>query len=105
MPLLLYIVTFLQVDHVGGLATVAIRQSIAARNFHANSEEMIDYLNGKFNHRICPTFFFKDIDCSVLDEQRATLNLIQFDTVTGSSSFHCMVFCVDRESFKASKLI
>ena len=45
------------------------------------------------------------IDCSMLDEERATLNLMQFDTVTGSSSFHGMVFSPGKDSFKASKLI
>ena len=103
--LLIYIVTFHKVDYVVGLDKVAIRQSTAAGNFYANSEEMVDYLNGKFNDRIFPTFFFKDIDCSVLDEERATFNVMQFHTVTDYSSFHCMFFSPGRESFIASKLI
>ena len=44
-------------DHVGGLAKVAIHQSIAAENFYANSEEIVDYFYGNFNDRICPTLF------------------------------------------------
>ena len=42
--LLIYIVTFHQVDYVVGLDKVPIRQSTAAGNFYANSEEMVDYL-------------------------------------------------------------
>ena len=74
--LLIYIGTFHLVDHVGGLVKVAICQSIAAGDFYANSEEFVDYLNRKFSDRICPTFLFRDINCSVLDEERATLNLM-----------------------------
>ena len=92
-------------DYVCGLAKVPIHQSIAAENLYANSEETVDQLYGKFDDRICPTFFFKDIDCSVLGEERVTLKLRQFDTVTGSSSFHCMVFSPGNESFIAAKLI
>ena len=51
-------------DHVRGLAKIAIHQSILAENIYANAEWMVDYLNGKFNDRICPTIFFKDIECS-----------------------------------------
>ena len=47
--------SFPQVDDVGGLAKVAIHQSIPAGNSYANSEEIVDYLNGKFNDRVCPT--------------------------------------------------
>ena len=39
----------------------------------------------------------------MLDEERATLNLMQFDTVTGSSSFHCIVFFPGR-LFQSTKI-
>ena len=47
----------------------------------------------------------KILIAQVLGEERVTLKLRQFDTVTGSSSFHCMVFSPGNESFIAAKLI
>ena len=66
---------------------------------------MVEYLDEKFGDRTSPTFFFKDIETTTLDEERASSNLLHFDTVTGSSSFHCMVFTPGKETFKASRLI
>ena len=36
------------VDHVGGLAKVAICQKVAAEGAFTNSDEMVDYLDDKF---------------------------------------------------------
>ena len=100
--LLIYIITFCQVGHVGSLAKVA--KSIVAGIFYANSEEMVDHLNGKFNDRICPTFFFKDINYSILDEARVNLNLMQLDS-HWFFLFSLYGFLPGKASLKASKLI
>ena len=78
-------------DHVGDLAKVAIHQKVAAGRAFTNSDEMVDYLDNKFKGRSDPTFCFKTIDCSVLDEERASVKLKDFETVDGSSSSHAIV--------------
>ena len=52
---------------------------------------MVDYLDDKFKDSD-PTFYFKTIDCSVLDEERTSIKLKDFETVDGSSSFHAILF-------------
>ena len=40
-----------QVDHVGGLAEVAIWREIGAGPFFANLEDMVDFLNNKLGQK------------------------------------------------------
>ena len=50
-----------EVDHVGGLAKVAIRREVAAGQQLSNAEGMINCLEGKFGESESPIYVFKDI--------------------------------------------
>ena len=86
-----YLNYIFKVNYVGGLAKVAIREKVATGGTFTNSNEMVNYLVDKFKDRSDMTFYFKAIDCSVLDEERASVKFKDFETVNGSSSFHAVV--------------
>ena len=50
-----------EVDHVGGLAKVAIRREVAAGQQLSNAEEMINCFEGKFGESESPIYVFKEI--------------------------------------------
>ena len=58
-----------KIGHLGGLAKAAICQKVAAGGAFTNSDEMVDYLDDKLKDRSDLTFYFKMIDCSVLDQE------------------------------------
>ena len=76
------------------MAEVAIQQKVAAGGAFTNSDEIVDYLDDKLKDSD-PTFHFKKIECSVLDEERASVKLQDFETVDGSSSSHAIAFNPD----------
>ena len=94
-----------KVDHVGGIAKVAIRQNVAAGGFFQCSEDMVEFLEKKFPNTSSVTYFFKTIDESLLDEERSLDRLEKVETVRGSDSFHVMVFSPGEDAFKASPRI
>ena len=64
-----------EVDHVGGLAKVAIRRQIAEGDFFANAEDMVDFLTTKYESKTHPKYFVKEIDTKVLAEERDNCRL------------------------------
>lgn len=71
---------------------VAIYQKVVAGGAFRNSDEMGYYLDNKFKYKSDLTFYFKKIDCLALDEEQASAELKDTETVDGSSSFHAIVF-------------
>ena len=71
---------------------VAFCQKVVAEGVFTNSDEMGDYLDNKFKYKSDLTFYFKKIDCLALDEEQASAELKDTETVDGSSSFHAIVF-------------
>ena len=74
-------------DHGGSLAKVAICQKVWAGGAFINSDEIVDYLDDKFKDRSDLTFYFKMIDCAILDEEWASVKLKDFEIIDGSLSF------------------
>lgn len=91
-----------EVDHVGGLAKVAIWREIAAGNFFPDSNSMVNFLNAKYSEKNNPAYFFKDIMCNTLDTERSNERLLKHRTVDGSNSFQIILFTPNADTFKAS---
>ena len=94
-----------EVDHVGGLAKVSICHRVAAGEVFTNSSEIIEYLEKKFKDSTKPCYYFKEIDCSVLDQACSEASLQRFPTISGSSSFQIVIFKPNCEVFKAANRI
>ena len=50
-----------EVDHVGGLAKVAIWREIGAGAFFADAEDMVVFLQSKFNEKRDPAYWVKEM--------------------------------------------
>ena len=88
-----------EVDHVGGLAKVAIRRHVGTGGVVLNVDDCIDVLKEKFGDKSNPKFCFKKItEESLRDARKSKL----FPTVPGSSKFQAMVFSPNSNVFKAA---
>ena len=94
-----------EVDHVGGLAKVIIRQWVAACEVFLSSSKMVDYLAVKFKDSTNPKYIVKEIDSSLLVENRAAANLLVHPAIHGSSTFQVTVFTPNSNHMKAVKRI
>ena len=56
-----------EVDHVGGLAKVAIRREIAAGEMLSTAADMVDCLRRKFGESQSPPYCFKEIHSNDLE--------------------------------------
>ena len=61
-----------EVDQAGGLAKIAVCQKAGAGGVFINSSEMVDLLQEKCRDYNSPKYFFKEIDCSLLDNVHAS---------------------------------
>ena len=91
-----------EVDHVGGIAKVAIRNDIAGGMFFRNAEEMVSHLSEKFAEKIDPCYIFKNISLEQLLKGREEDHYQIFKTIDGSSSFQVAVFSPGTTSFRAA---
>ena len=66
---------------------------------------MLEFLSEKCNDSKLLSYVWKEIEVSQLDEARAANKLKVFETIDGSSKFHCMVFKPNGNSVKASPRI
>ena len=94
-----------EVDHVRGLAKVAIRREIAAGTFFANAADMVSFLNSKFGDKVNPNYCIKEIDCHLLDTERTNARLHKYHTIKGSSSFQIILFTPNSTVLKAASRI
>ena len=60
-----------EINHVGDLAKVAIRQAVALGKYFNSSEELLEFLSEKFNDSESLSYVWKEIEVSQLDEARA----------------------------------
>ena len=92
-----------EVDHIGGLAKVTIRREIASGGLLADAEEMVAFLQNKFESRLNPKYFIKEIDEKELEISRAETKLKRFRTIAGSSSFQVILFRPHSTHIKAAQ--
>ena len=88
-----------EVDHVGGLAKVAIRRYVGTGGVVLNAEDCIHVLQEKFADKNSPKFCIKKITEESLRDVRKNQ---QFPTVPGSSRFQVMIFTPNSDIFKAA---
>jgi hypothetical protein len=91
-----------EVDHVGGLIKTCLRRSIGSGNFFHTSEEMVTYLQEKFQERNHPKYEIHEILVSELEKKRVLSRLEVANSVDGSSTFQIMLFSPNKETFKAA---
>ena len=84
-----------KVDHVGGLAKVAIRHEIGAGSFYSDSEDMVDFLSQKFVEKKDPVYHVKGIDVKQLKIAQADARLKYYHPIKGSNSFQVIAFCLN----------
>ena len=70
---------------------------MALAEYFNSSKESLEFLSEKFND--------SESLSSQLDEARAANKLKDFETIYGSSKFHCLVFKPNGNSFEASPRI
>ena len=66
---------------------------------------MVDYLNDKFKDNTNPEYVVKEIDCSLLEENRAAASLLAHPTTDGSSTFQVIVFKPNSNHLKAANRV
>ena len=81
-----------EVDHVGGIAKMSIWKAVDSGISFSNSEEMVDYLDNKFEDSTSPKYYFKEIDAKKLDQLRARARANKYKTLQGSNKFQIIVF-------------
>ena len=94
-----------EVDHVGGLSKVIIHQRMAVGDVLLSSSMVVDYLDAKFKCNTNPEYIVKEIDSSLLEENRAAANLLFHPAIDGSSTFQVIVFKSNSDHLKAVKRI
>ena len=92
-----------EVDHAGGLAKVAVRKQVTAGALFMSAGEMVEFLTEKFQDKINPNYYIKEVPSYLLNEKRGMAHLIAHPTIDGSSNFQVMVFRPDLIEFKAAE--
>ena len=91
-----------EVDHIGGIAKVAIRQEIARGSFFANSDDMVNFLSNKYAEFKDPHYVLKNISINRLMEGRVQDQRNVYKTIDGSNSFQVLVITPNYASFRAA---
>lgn len=91
-----------EVDHVGGIAKVSIRQEIAAGEFFSDAGDMVKFSQGKYKDHTSPHYVIKEIDPKQLEVDRATLKLKNFRGIQGSSKFQVIIFMPNSNTIRAA---
>ena len=92
-----------EVDHVGGVAKIAIRREVAAGEMFASAEEMTDHLVIKFADKSDPKYYYKYITEEELGRKRKSCS--SYKTIEGSSKFQVAVFTPNAPNFMAAPWI
>ena len=91
-----------EVDHIGGLAQVAIRRYIGTGGVVLDTGDCVDFLENKFGQKTNPKFYIKEINADSLNSARHEARYLKFSTIDGSSLFQVMVFKPQNITFKAA---
>ena len=67
-----------EVDHVGGIAKIAIRREIANGALLAHAEEMVAFLEKKFQDNSEPKYVIEQIQEKKLEMARTNLAVVRF---------------------------
>jgi hypothetical protein len=91
-----------EVDSVGGVVKIAIRNDVARGACFLDAGECVDFLHDKFQGSVDPMYSIKEIDPASLEIMRKENRYMVFPTIDGSSSFQVLIFTPNSNKFKAS---
>lgn len=80
-----------EVDHVGGIAKVAVRDEVARGELFTGAREVFAFLQAKFGHKENPNYVIRNIEVQELEAERKRTARTVYKTISGSSSFHVMI--------------
>ena len=81
-----------ELDHVGGIAKVAVRQEITKGAVFSNSSEITTFLQDKFRDKEFPKYHITEITNEDIESARDPSRQKVFPTIDGSSFFQVIVF-------------
>ena len=93
-----------EVDHVGGVAKVAIRQEISRGQLFSTVKHVCQFLQAKFQgaKNVKVKYHIREIKGECLEIERQSNRCKVFQTISGSQSFQVIVFKPNASFFKAS---
>ena len=91
-----------EVDHVRGIAKVAVRQQVARGDILSNATEVKDFLCDKFAEKNNSSYHIHELTIEELDAERKRNAKMKYKTINGSSSFQVMVFKPNSAEFRAA---
>ena len=94
-----------EVDSCGGHLKNPVRKAIANNVHIVTSQEAADYLSSHYENKLKPEYYLSVVDPVQLKEERIKRMYKDYKTVSGSDSFHVMVFTPNAETFLASKQV
>ena len=95
-----------EVDHVSGLAKVAIRRHVNARGVVLDANDCAVFLQEKFGQADTPAYVIQEISVELLTEMRREARLKSYPImIKGSSRFQVMVFKPNANHFRAANFL
>ena len=91
-----------EVNHMGGLVKVAVRRYIGAGGVVLDAGDCLSFLQKKFEGKVNPKFYLKEIITSALNEARTEAHAKSCPTIDGSTLFQGMVFNPNQPFLKAA---
>ena len=92
-----------EVDSCGGHFKNPVRKGIANNVHIVTSDEAANYLSNHYENKTNPEYYPSVINPDTLQEERTKRLYKDYKTVSGSDSFHVMIFSPDSKTFLASK--
>ena len=80
-----------QVDHVEGIAKVAVHQEIVSGELFTSACKIADFILGMFGEKDQPKYRIYKLKADKHEENRRTNTQRTFKTVRGSASFHVRI--------------
>ena len=93
-----------EVDHVGGIAKTAIWLEIADGVLLADAEEMVAFLEKKFQDNSEPKYVIEQIHQKELEMAWAKAYCCQLQTIKASSSFQVLVITLGKKIIPCSSM-
>ena len=92
-----------EIDSCGGHMKNPVRKGIANKVHITTAEEAADYLNIHYENHTNPSYLAVVVNPDELQAEREERLYIDYKTVSGSNSFHVLVFKPHSTTFMASK--
>lgn len=94
-----------EVDHVGGIVKVAVRQEVARGQIFTSAVQVRDFLQSKFGSCEHPNYIINEINEERLTKERKLCQKKNYSTIAGSDLFQILIFKPNASTFKAASRI